>query len=49
MEGLQGIRARAFLHAVIRRVRIPIREAANAASAPECPPPTTITEKESKK
>src|SRR5574344_607647 len=37
------MRAIASFRGVMRRVGMPIRAAARAASAPACPPPTTIT------
>jgi len=42
IDGLQGIRAIASRLDVISSVDTPIRAEARAASAPACPPPTTI-------
>ena len=43
MEGLHGINATISKLIVINKVFCPMRAAANAASEPACPAPTTIT------
>ncbi len=42
IDGLHGIMATLLISSVNRAVLAPIFAAANAASIPACPPPTTI-------
>ena len=42
IDGLHGMRAIASARPVTSRVGVPIRAATRAASAPACPPPTTM-------